>query len=213
MPAVTLPTWSFSPEATARTVQQLQVKPRLVVRMERTEERKDRFFIVTRGKARSSHKGASKGCIGRVEVETRGELACQLFGSSGSCKGGGVVKCEDAYPLSRHQAQLLLFVLPPQKRLELLCNPQLFGAICDLAQDDLVMVKQKRGLQPGLVKNLMQIGRQENPSDLLMLGFEVELLVRTNEGMRTRGRPIWFIRADRILIICEEKWMIKYISG
>ncbi|KAJ8259171.1 hypothetical protein COCON_G00181830 [Conger conger] len=157
--------------------------------MERKKERKDRFFIATRGKARSCHRGASKGCIGRVEAETRGELVCQLFGSSGSCKGGGVVKCEDAYPLSRHQAQLLLFVSPPHKRLELLSNPQLFGAICDLAQDDLVMVKHKRGLQPGLVKNLMQIGRQETPSDLLMLGFEVELL-DTDEKSPPKKQPL-----------------------
>ncbi|KAJ8259976.1 hypothetical protein GJAV_G00175630, partial [Gymnothorax javanicus] len=143
--------------------------------MERKRERRERYLIVTRSRVKSSHKGASKGCIGRVEADTpRGELVCQFFGSSGNCKGGGVVRCEDAYPLSRHQAQLLLFILSPQKRLELLCNPQLFSAICDLAQDDLVMVKHKRGLQPGLVKNLMQIGRRENPDDLLMLGFEVE---------------------------------------
>ncbi|KAJ8361297.1 hypothetical protein SKAU_G00178220 [Synaphobranchus kaupii] len=200
MPAVTQPTWSLSAEANARTVQQVQVEPRLGVQMERKEEQKDRFFIVTRGKARSSHKGASKGCIGRVDTETpRGELVCQLFGSSGSCKGGGVVKREDAYPLSRHQAQLLLFVLPAQKRLELLCNPQLFGAICDLAQDDLVMVKHKRGLQPGLVKNLMQIGRRENPSDLLMLGFEVELLDTDQKSSPKKQPPLPLVSAGDII--------------
>ncbi|XP_035244541.1 ubiquitin carboxyl-terminal hydrolase CYLD [Anguilla anguilla] len=198
MPAVTLPTRSF--EATARTVQQLQVEPRLVVVMERKEGRKDRFFIVTRGKARSSHKGASKGSIGWLEAETpRGELVCQLYGSSGSCKGAGVVKCEDTYPLSRHQAQLLLFVLPPHKRLELLCNPQLFAAICDLAQDDLVMVKHKRGLQPGLVKNLMKIGRRENPSDLLMLGFEVELLDTDQKSSPKKQAPLPLVSAGDII--------------
>ncbi|XP_036387759.1 ubiquitin carboxyl-terminal hydrolase CYLD [Megalops cyprinoides] len=157
--------------------------------MEKKEERKDKYFIVIRGKARNGYKSVCKGCIGRVEAETKqGELIGQMYSGTGGVKGGGVVKREDTYPLSRHQAQLLLFVTPSQKRLELLCNPQLFTAICDLAQNDLVVVKHKKGLQPGLVKNLMQIGRRENPDDLLMLGFEVEF-VDTDQSQPTKKVP------------------------
>lgn len=140
---------------------------------------KEKFFIVIRGKSR---KGFCRGCIGRVEAETpRGELMGLLYSggssSAGSPKSGGLVKREDTYPLTRHQAQLLLFVSPAGKRLELLCNPQLFSAICELSQDDLVVVRHKRGHMPGLVKNLMQIGRKEGKEDLHMLGFEVEFVV------------------------------------
>lgn len=137
----------------------------------------EKFFIVIRGKSR---KGFCRGCIGRVEAETqRGELMGLLYGgsSSGSPKSGGIVRREDTYPLTRHQAQLLLYVSSSSKRLELLCNPQLFTAICELSQDDLVVVRHKKGHLPALVKNLMQIGRKENKDDLHMLGFEVELVV------------------------------------
>lgn len=139
---------------------------------------KDKFFIVIRGKSR---KGFSRGCIGRVEAETqRGELMGLLYSggsNAGSPKSGGMVRREDTYPLTRHQAQLLLFISSISKRLELLCNPQLFAAICELSQDDLVVVKYKKGHLPGLVKNLMQIGKKENKDDLHMLGFEVEPVV------------------------------------
>lgn len=141
---------------------------------------KEKFFIVIRGKSR---KGFCRGCIGRVEAETqRGELMGLLYcgGGAGSPKSGGIVRREDTYPLTRHQAQLLLFVSTAGKRLELLCNPQLFSAICELSQDDLVVVKHKKGHLPGLVKNLMQIGRKENKEDLHMLGFEVEFVVGTD---------------------------------
>lgn len=139
---------------------------------------KEKFFIVIRGKSR---KGFSRGCIGRVEAETqRGELMGLMYcggGSAGVPKNGGVVRREDTYPLSRHQAQLLLFVAAASKRLDLLCNPQLFSAISDLSPDDLVVVKHKKGHMPGLVRNLMQVGRKENREDLQMLGFEVEFVV------------------------------------
>lgn len=138
----------------------------------------EKFFIVIRGKSR---KGFCRGCIGRVEAETqRGEVMGLLYcggTNAGSPKSGGIVRREDTYPLTRHQAKLLLFVSPASKRLELLCNPQLFSAICELSQDDLVVVKYKKGHLPGLVKNLMQIGKQENKDDLHMLGFEVEFVV------------------------------------
>lgn len=139
---------------------------------------KENFFIVIRGKSR---KGFSRGCIGRAEAETpRGELMGLLYPggpNAGSPKNGGVVRREDTYPLSRHQAQLLLFISSVSKRLELLCNPQLFSAICELTVDDLVVVKYKRGHQPGLVTNLMRIGTKENKDDLQMLAFEVEFVV------------------------------------
>uniref|UniRef100_A0A3B4GU74 ubiquitinyl hydrolase 1 n=1 Tax=Pundamilia nyererei TaxID=303518 RepID=A0A3B4GU74_9CICH len=135
------------------------------------------FFIVTRGKSR---KGFCRGCIGRIESETkRGEFVGLLYGGNsnpGTPKNGGLVKIEDMYPLTRHQAQLLLFISSASRRLELLCNPQLFSAICELSQDDLVVVKHKNGHLPGLVKNLMQIGRKDNKDDLYMLAFEVEFV-------------------------------------
>ncbi|XP_077430012.1 ubiquitin carboxyl-terminal hydrolase CYLD isoform X2 [Vanacampus margaritifer] len=145
--------------------------------MESNPVLKEKFFIVTRGKSR---KGFCRGCIGRVEAETqRGELTGLLYSggaNAGSPKNGGVVRREDTHPLSRHQAQLLLFISSVNKRLELLCSPQLFSAICELIVDDLVVVKNKKGHLPGLVKNLMQIGRKENKDDLQMLAFEVEFV-------------------------------------
>lgn len=139
---------------------------------------KENYFIVIRGKSR---KGFCRGCIGRAEVETEhGEITGLLYGggvNAGPPKNGGVVRREDTYPLSHHQAQLLLYVSSTSKRLELLCNAQLFTAICELTQDDLVVVRHKKGYQPGLVKNLMQIGKKENRDDLQMLCFEVEFLV------------------------------------
>lgn len=144
--------------------------------MEPKTEASDKFFIVIRGKSR---KGFSRGCVGRLQAEAPGgELVGLLYGGgSGTPKSGGVVRREDTYPLTRHQAQLLLFVSNTSKRLELLCNPQLFSAICELSRCDLVVVKHKKGHVPGLVRNLMQIGRKENKDDLHMLGFEVEFLV------------------------------------
>lgn len=136
----------------------------------------DKYFIVIRGKSR---KGFCRGCIGRVETEMpRGEITGLLYGT-GSPKNGGIVAREDIYPLTRHQAQLLLFVSNVGRRLELLCNPQLFSAICELVLDDLVVVKHRKGHLPGVVRNLMQIGRKENKDDLHMLGFEVEFMVGT----------------------------------
>lgn len=136
------------------------------------------FFIVIRGKSR---KGFCRGCIGRVEAEApSGEVMGLLYGcgtNAGSPKNGGMVRKEDIYPLSRHQAQLLLFISSTSRRLEVLCNPQLFSAICELSQDDLVVVRHRKGHVPGLVKNLMQIGRKESKEDLHMLGFELELVV------------------------------------
>ncbi|XP_008318742.1 ubiquitin carboxyl-terminal hydrolase CYLD [Cynoglossus semilaevis] len=138
---------------------------------------KSNYFIVIRGKTR---KGFSRGCIGRVETELpNGEVMGLLYCSGSNAvtpKSGGVVRREDTYPLTCHQAQLLLFISSASKRLELLCNPQLFSAICDLSPNDLVVVRHKKGHMPGLVKNLMQIGRKENKDNLYMLGFEVEFV-------------------------------------
>lgn len=146
--------------------------------MEPKAASKDRFFIVIRGKSR---RGFCRGCIGRVEAETaRGELTGLMYGccsNAGSPKNGGPVKAEDAYPLTRHQAQLLLYISSPSRRLEMLCNPQLFSAICELTPGDLVVIRYKKGHVPGVVKNLMQIGKKESKDDLNMLGFQVEFVV------------------------------------
>ncbi|KAF7208836.1 ubiquitin carboxyl-terminal hydrolase CYLD [Nothobranchius furzeri] len=137
----------------------------------------EKFFIILRGK---SKKGFSRGCIGRVETESaNGELMGILYGcatNAGTPKNGGLVRKEDTYPLTRHQAQLLLFVASVSRRLELLCNPQLFSAICELSPNDLVVIRYKKGHLPGMVKNLMKIGRKESKEDLHMLGFEVEFV-------------------------------------
>ncbi|XP_067098595.1 ubiquitin carboxyl-terminal hydrolase CYLD [Osmerus mordax] len=161
------------------------------------------FFIVTRGKTR---KGFSRGYIGHVEAETQhGELMGLVYGggsSVSSTKSRGVVKKEDTYLLSRHQAQLLLFVCPPSKRLDLLCNPQLFAAICQLSQDDLVVLKHKKAYHPGLVKNLMQIGRKENQGDLLMLGFEVEFVDTDQTTSSKKPAPLpLFSAADIVQVV------------
>ncbi|XP_041810161.1 ubiquitin carboxyl-terminal hydrolase CYLD isoform X2 [Chelmon rostratus] len=164
---------------------------------------KEKFFIVIRGKSR---KGFCRGCIGRVEAETqRGELMGLLYcggSNAGSPKSGGIVRREDTYPLTRHQAQLLLFVSPASKRLELLCNPQLFSAICELSQDDLVVVKHKKGHLPGLVRNLMQIGRKENKDDLHMLGFEVEFVDNDHNLSSKKPAPLpLFSAADVVQVV------------
>ncbi|XP_044206164.1 ubiquitin carboxyl-terminal hydrolase CYLD [Thunnus albacares] len=164
---------------------------------------KEKFFIVIRGK---SKKGFCRGCIGRVEAETqRGELMGLLYcggSSAGSPKKGGIVRREDTYPLTRHQAQLLLFVSSTSRRLELLCNPQLFTAICELSQDDLVVVKHKKGHLPALVKNLMQIGRKENKDDLHMLGFEVEFVDSDRNLSSKKPAPLpLFSAADVVQVV------------
>ncbi|CAJ1051335.1 ubiquitin carboxyl-terminal hydrolase CYLD [Xyrichtys novacula] len=164
---------------------------------------KEKFFIVVRGKSR---KGFCRGCIGRIEAETQqGELMGLLYSGSsnaGSPKSGGIVKREDTYPLTRHQAQLLLFVSSASKRLELLCNPQLFSAICELSQDDLVVVRHKKGHMPALVRNLMQIGRRESKDDLQMLGFEVEFVDHDHHLSSKKPAPLpLFSAADIVQVV------------
>lgn len=140
----------------------------------------DKYFIVIRGKSR---KDFCRGSIGRVEAETpHGEIMGLSYGT-GSPKNGGIVRREDTYPLSQRQAQLLLFVSNVGRRLELLCNPQLFSAVCELSLGDLVVVKHRKGHLPGVVKNLMQIRKKENKDDLHMLGFEVEFMVGAHVGL------------------------------
>ncbi|XP_029133168.2 ubiquitin carboxyl-terminal hydrolase CYLD [Labrus bergylta] len=160
----------------------------------------EKFFIVIRGKSR---KGFCRGCIGRVEAETqRGELTGLLYSGNGSPKSGGIVEREDTYPLTRHQAQLLLLVTSASKRLELLCNPQLFSAICELSQDDLVVLRYKKGHMPALVKNLMQIGKKENKEDLQMLGFEVEFVDNDHNLLSKKSAPLpLFSAADIIQVV------------
>uniref|UniRef100_A0A8C6UVT0 ubiquitinyl hydrolase 1 n=1 Tax=Neogobius melanostomus TaxID=47308 RepID=A0A8C6UVT0_9GOBI len=161
----------------------------------------EKFFIVIRGKSR---KGFCRGDIGCVEGELKNaELMAVLYcGSSNNGKTGGIVKKEDTYPLTRHQAQLLLFVSSASKRLELLCNPQLFSAICELSHDDLVVVKHKKGHVPGLVKNLMQIGRNDSKEDLYMLGFEVEMLDSDhNFASKKPIPPPLFSAADIVQVV------------
>ncbi len=143
--------------------------------MELNEERQEHYFIV----ARRSKKGLSRGSVGRADAETAaGDLIGMVYGGGGGAKSSGTVKKQNTHPLTRHQAQLLLFVLPASRRLELLCNVQLFSAICALAQDDIVVVKLKKDFQPCLVKSLIQIGKKDKPGVLQMLGFELELVVR-----------------------------------
>lgn len=166
---------------------------------------KDKFFIVIRGKSRKGF--FCRGCIGRVEAEVqRGELLGLLYSGGGSSavspKSGGIVRREDTYPLTRHQAQLLLFISPASKRLDLLCNPQLFSAICALSQGDLVVVKHKKGHLPALVKNLMQIGRKEGKDDLHMLGFEVESVDSDNNFSSKKPSPLpLFSAADIVQVV------------
>lgn len=139
------------------------------------ELNEQRYFIVLR----RNKKGLSRGTIGRADAETaEGELIGMVYGGGGSTRSRGTVKKHDTYPLSRHQAGLLMLVCPASRRLELLGNLQLFSAICELARDDLVVVKHKKSFQPCLVRNLVQIGKKDKPEDLQVLGFELELVVR-----------------------------------
>ncbi|CAG5983975.1 unnamed protein product [Menidia menidia] len=163
----------------------------------------EKFFIVIRGKSRT---GFCRGCIGRVEAETaRGELVGLRYSSganAGAPKRGGVVMREDTYPLTRHQAQILLYVPNASKRLELLCNPQLFSAVCQLSQDDLVVVRHKKGHHPALVKNLMRIGKKECKEDLHMIGFEVEFVENDDKSPSRKPAPQpLFSAADIVQVV------------
>lgn len=159
----------------------------------------NKYFIVIRGKTR---KGFCRGCIGRVQAESpHGEITGLLYGT-GSPKNGGIVQREDIYLLSQHQAQLLLFVSNMGRRLEMLCNPQLFSAICELSLDDLVVVKHRKGHLPGVVRNLMQIGRKENIGELHMLGFEVEFMDIDSNLSSKKPAPLHlFSAADIVQVV------------
>ncbi|XP_056293330.1 uncharacterized protein LOC130208311 [Pseudoliparis swirei] len=172
----------------------------------------EKFFIVVRGKSR---KGFCRGCVGRVQAELQpGELTGLLYGSrdsnAGSPKSGGTVRREDTYPLTRHQAQLLLFVSSASKRLELLCNPQLFAAVCEVSSGDLVLVKHKKGHLPAVVKNLMQIGKKEDKGDLQigrkedkdylhLIGFQVEFVDSDPNLSSKKPPPLALFSASDII--------------
>ncbi|XP_026857697.2 ubiquitin carboxyl-terminal hydrolase CYLD [Electrophorus electricus] len=162
------------------------------------EEGKRRFFIVIRGQSR---KKFTRGCIGRVDAETQSGDLIALIHAGGSCKCTAVVKKEDACPLTQHQAQLLLFVSPASRRLEVLCNVALFSAICELAQEDLVVVRSKKGFQPCLIKNLVQIGQKGSPEDLQMLGFELELSQNAEQKVLKKSIAMpWFSASDIVQV-------------
>ncbi|KAK6318986.1 hypothetical protein J4Q44_G00101970 [Coregonus suidteri] len=131
--------------ASSHTTSALLVSRNIVhfrIGMESKREGKDKFFIVTWGKARN---GFARGCIGHVEAEMqKGELMGLLYGGGSS----GNPKCR--------------------------------------GMDDLVVVKHKKGHQPGLVRNLMLIGKKENQGDLLMLGFEVEFVQDSNQTVSSK---------------------------
>lgn len=161
-------------------------------------EPNDKYFIVTRVKSR---KGFARGSIGKVEAETKvGEIFGLVYGnSSGTTKSGGLLRREDTYPLTRHQAQLLLYVSPASRRLEILCNQTLFRAICELTQDDLVVVRHKKGFQPCLVRNLMQIGRKDGSDDLNMLGFELQAVNAEQKISSKKQAPLPVFSAADII--------------
>ncbi|XP_059393297.1 ubiquitin carboxyl-terminal hydrolase CYLD [Carassius carassius] len=164
--------------------------------MELNEGKQERYFIVVR----RSKKGLSRGSIGRADAETAaGDLIGMVYGGGGSAKSSGTVKKQDTYPLTRHQAQLLLFVSPASRRLELMCNVQLFSAICALAQDDLVVVKHKKDFQPCLVKNLIQIGKKDKPGVLQMLGFELDFVDTQHDILSKTTVPLPFFSAADIV--------------
>ncbi|XP_052425518.1 ubiquitin carboxyl-terminal hydrolase CYLD [Carassius gibelio] len=164
--------------------------------MELNEGKQERYFIVVR----RSKNGLSRGSIGCADAETAaGDLIGMVYGGGGSAKSSGTVKKQDTYPLTRHQAQLLLFVSPASRRLELMCNVQLFSAICALAQDDLVVVKHKKDFQPCLVKNLIQIGKKDKPGVLQMLGFELDLVDTQHDILSKTTVPLPFFSAADIV--------------
>ncbi|XP_073681595.1 ubiquitin carboxyl-terminal hydrolase CYLD [Garra rufa] len=164
--------------------------------MELNEEQQDPYFIVVR----RSKKGLSRGTVGRGDAETaEGALVGMVYGGGGSARSSGTVKKQDTYPLTRHQAQLLLYVSPASRRLELLCNVQLFNAICALAQDDLVVIKHKKDFKSCLVKNLIQIGKKDKPGVLQMLGFELELVDTEHDILSKKTIPLRIFSAADIV--------------
>ncbi|CAL8337332.1 unnamed protein product [Merluccius merluccius] len=169
--------------------------------METTAVGKEKFFIVTRGK---SWKGLPRGCVCRLQEEVRdGELlGVMLTGGGGGNPGNtGVVKTADTYPLTRHQAQLLLFVSAPSKRLELLCNRRLFADVCEVSRGDVVVVRFKKDHLPALVLNLMKIGRRDNAEDLHMVGFEVDLLDHDQSSVKKPASLPLFNASDIIQVV------------
>ncbi|XP_052466565.1 ubiquitin carboxyl-terminal hydrolase CYLD-like [Carassius gibelio] len=164
--------------------------------MERNEEGQECYFIVVK----RSKKGLSRGSIGRADAETAaGDLIGMVYGRGGGARSSGMVKKQDTYPLTRHQAQLLLSVSPTSRRLELLYNIQLFTAICALAQDDLVVVKHKKDLQPCLVKNVIQLGKKDKPGVLQKLGFELDLVETERDILSKKSAPLPFFSAADIV--------------
>ncbi|XP_067287245.1 ubiquitin carboxyl-terminal hydrolase CYLD [Pseudorasbora parva] len=174
--------------------------------MELDRERQERYFIVVK----RSKKGLSRGSIGRADAETAtGDSIGIVYGGDGSARSSGTVKKQDTYPLSRHQAQLLLFVSPASRRLELLCNVQLFSAICELVQDDLVVVKHKKDFLPCLVKNLIQIGKKGKPGVLQMLGFELDLMDTEQDILSKKTVPLPFFSAADIVQVAPSHLSTK----
>uniref|UniRef100_A0AAQ4QAR7 Glutathione hydrolase n=1 Tax=Gasterosteus aculeatus aculeatus TaxID=481459 RepID=A0AAQ4QAR7_GASAC len=176
--------------------------PRGTPHMDPKAAAREKFFLVLRGKSR---KGFSQGGVGRVDAETPcGQLTGALYSggaAAGSPRGGCVVRREDTHPLTRRQAQLLLFVSSAKRRVELLRNAPLFSAVCELAQGDQVVVKYKKGHYQALVRNLMEIGRKdEDKEDLRMLGFEVEFVDHDPDLSSKEPAPL-FSAADIIQVV------------
>ncbi|XP_023652362.2 ubiquitin carboxyl-terminal hydrolase CYLD isoform X1 [Paramormyrops kingsleyae] len=169
--------------------------------MDLAEDCSDGYFIITRGKARNSLRGIQKGSVGRVQARTGGELSVWLLGASSHAfpRGEVLVRRDDGLFLSRHQAQLLLFVTPAARRLELVANPQLFLAICSLACNDPVLVKHAKAHWPGLLRKVVQIQNKSSLEDFPMLGFEVELLDSDQHCPGRKSGPLPLFSAGDIV--------------
>ncbi|XP_018594557.2 ubiquitin carboxyl-terminal hydrolase CYLD [Scleropages formosus] len=150
--------------------------------MEGAEERQRRYVVVAKGRARYGIRGIPLGSVGRVEAEAassasgtqRAELAVRILKSS--AQGVVTVRRGDVLFLSLRQTQLLLFVTPERQRLKLLEDAVRFAAIGELGAGDLVVVRRNKSRHTGLVKSLVELRHRDSAVDLLMLGFEVELL-------------------------------------
>nr|XP_015220280.1 PREDICTED: ubiquitin carboxyl-terminal hydrolase CYLD-like isoform X3 [Lepisosteus oculatus] len=136
----------------------------LAIMDSRSEEEK--YFIVMKAKPKPG--SFSKGSIGRIESESQDEVQGPVFDTKGTQK----LKKENVRLLSALEAQLLLRVSAPGKRLQLLQRAELFRAICGLAEGDVVVVQQKKEQRTGVVKAVVELVKHEASGELRMRVFE-----------------------------------------
>ncbi|KAH0619067.1 hypothetical protein JD844_018695, partial [Phrynosoma platyrhinos] len=132
---------------------------------------KKEAFIVTR----EIHAGRKKIPLGSIGCFLEGKHS---MGRIVDLKSRPIITLMSSHikPLSRHEAGLLLTIESLQKRHDLLCNDQLFTAICCLQTHDVVRVRYDRVVTVGIMRSFWEQRRKPGSGELKMVLIEVELL-------------------------------------